>query len=830
MEKLPTTGFGGLVRILVPARLRFVLPTVGLAALVMGCDTAPRSDSGDSSPSILGLNSSQDSDSKRQDEGAKVDEAVPQVGDLKLSKVTALGLRKAGVRDIEGLVEWFNAIPGEGDPFLDPMAEEIRRASPGADSMADLKLSGVTVEALAAQGITTPADIARCDQKVLKDSRKPLDLCRNEICSVMQGIGWTVLRAEVTNRAKATQLLLNDTLIGPLASKEETTWRRFLVNAPGSPADLKVFATLTIDVPNPENGMPVGRWFKDVELERGGEVRISVDVTRAPLLSIGFAPGSPLSPGAVYAGDKVTLTCEGGGEDTVWFTFGAPGRLDAQTYNPSPRGNSITTGLPAWFRLRGMAEAAATDRDGYLDEPDMEPVYLGTGSTFAWTPEVETTSARIGVLSRGPGGFWGFAERTIAVADLRPGLWMMPNLPIDPESQGALEAASGAINPSPDNIYRTYDILGKLTYLAGVGSPISVDLRRDEYRDASLPLASVKIDFGDGSEPVTVPAAEADTAQVQHTYSKPGTYRVRVESADAMGFKRIHGTTIAASSEAPPPPPAPRVEVSDSPVKKRIEAVGAESSFDLFHRAADQFARLAVERSRKAWQGKSIAIAHIHDHKDQGLVDLMDSSLVSELLAEDATVIEREPMFQNVIDALGFVEASTVSLVEQGSHVPQPFLSTVTEGKIADPDLLKAFLAKTSTTRVPQSDLVLDYKLKRAEVKVSPSGVMVVRTARIFAWVRIHERESMRILFDGDVTVALGGTVAAAESVGGGNPWDSYPDGYLIRRVVEDKAIESVREVPSNPSTPVPALPAVPAVPQAPSGGIADSIKGLFGG
>ena len=791
------------------ARAATALVIVGAGLWVSACASTSSSSSTDSSSSagssgsgfpgasLFGMGErSEAKSSGGSDEGES-----PSIDGLKLSKVTLRGLQAAGVRDLAGLVAWFNAIPGDADPFFAPMAAEIDGASASAESIEALRLSGVTVEALAAQDITAPSGLAAFDRKALKDSRKSIDLCRNEIARVMQTNGWTVLRAEITNGPRASRLALNGEPIGPIAAGDQPIWRRFLVNAPGSSSDQIVFATLSVDIPDSRTGMPPVRWYGDVEIPRGGELRMSIDVAAAPLPSIGFAANTPLSPAAVYAGDTVTLTCEGGGDQTIWFTFGSSGRLSGENYRAVPSANSNATGLPAWFRLRSIVEQAANGRTSLLEEPRMEPVLLGVGRTLSWKPEFETPEARIAVLTRAANGFWGFAERSIAVADLRPPLWMMPDLPVDADSRGVAASAALGVSPSPDNIYRTYEILSEMTYVATVGSPFTVDLRMDEYRDASLPLATVELDFGDGTAAVSVPAAEAASVQVEHTYGKAGDYRVQLRSRDAMGFERSHATNVRVVTATPaevaklePAPARPRI-------RRRIEVNLAESSFDLFRRAAEQFANQVANQTKSARDGRSVVISHIHDRKDQELLDLMDSSLVSALLDEGATVLEREPLYQHVIDARGFVDASQVVVPDQGVAGGIP---------------------------APNADVVLDYKLKRAEVKVSPAGLMMVRTARIFAWIRVHDRKSMQILFDGDVTVSIGGTIAAAESAAAGLPWDSYPDGFMIREVREDKAVESVEIVPVQPAAPAAAVPAAPALPTKEEG-VGGMLKGLFG-
>ncbi|MFZ9690117.1 MAG: hypothetical protein ACO3DS_09805, partial [Phycisphaerales bacterium] len=108
------------------------------------------------------------------------------------------------------------------------------------------------------------------------------------------------------------------------------------------------------------------------------------------------------------------------------------------------------------------------------------------------------------------------------------------------------------------------------------------------------------------------------------------------------------------------------------------------------------------------------------------------------------------------------------------------------------------------------------------------AGALVLRTARIFAWVRVHERASMRILFDGEVPVELGGTIVAAEASSVGSPWDTYPDGYMLRQGSTDRAIEAIEKQPAQEGEPGAVQEATPAspIPDSPAG----LIKGLFGG
>jgi hypothetical protein len=149
-------------------------------------------------------------------------------------------------------------------------------------------------------------------------------------------------------------------------------------------------------------------------------------------------------------------------------------------------------------------------------------------------------------------------------------------------------------------------------------------------------------------------------------------------------------------------------------------------------------------------------------------------------------------------------------------------------------------LDRMGASAVPDVDVVIEYKLKRAEVNVIPAGAMVLRTARIFAWVRVHDRRTMEILFDDAVEVSIGGTIARSESTGGGTSWDSYSDGFMLRSGSTDKAIEAIEvkevvteEVIEKAEAPSvsPASPATQPVSEMKTEtGVGGMLKGMFGG
>lgn len=751
---------------------------------------------------------------------------APDLG-IKVSTVTARGLASVGATDVKSIVTWFNQPSVDTDPFLEPMQSEIAEANSNAPTIESLKLSSVTVDALSSFGVNTPAGIASFPNKKLKDTQKPLELCRAEIAKSIKKLGWTELKATLTNKVNATQIMLNAEFVGSINPSDKLL-RNFLVYAPGSVSDSRVIATLSVDLPNSKTGEPSVRWYKDLDFYRGGVTSVAIDVGSAPSPSIGFAPKTPLSPGAVYAGDTIALTVEGGGEDTVWFSFPNTRELNSGNYKPAPSDSQTSAGLPSWFRLRESAEQVASPRDNLLDEPFRRPIILGSGAKFQWHPEFETPSARICVLVRDSSGYWGFAERTISVADIRPGIWMMPNLLIDPITSQIEAFGRGAVDPTPPNIYLTHAILSKLTYLAKTKSLMTMDLRADEYRDASLPLTKTILDFGDKSPAVTLLGEAALDSQIKHTFQTAGTFKVTARTIDVMGFERKHETYIRVTDDAPVfTKPAVKTDMT---LIKSVKRTAAMSSMELFRQTAALFSRMVVSNMDSAIGRRKVGLAHIHDFKNQEVIDIMDTALVEQLLDNGNEVYEREPIYQYAVEARGFVDAKKVVVPEQGGKVPDLFLTTVADGKDSDRALTMALLEKIGTVAPPDVDVVIAYKLKRAEVTLLPFGALTVRTAKIFGFVRVIDRKTLRILADKPVEAELGGTIVSAESTSVGTPWDSLPDGFMLRDDANDKAIQ--KEVVNQNPVPANSDPNVPAVPTTPAAepGITGAIKGLFGG
>lgn len=93
---------------------------------------------------------------------------------------------------------------------------------------------------------------------------------------------------------------------------------------------------------------------------------------------------------------------------------------------------------------------------------------------------------------------------------------------------------------------------------AVVGQPVKFDGSRSRRGD--YPIVDYKWEFGDGKE--------ADDKQVNHTYTSPGTYRVRLTVRDSAGLRDRTSVDIEIKEE--PQPETPPMAVIDGPTAAQI--------------------------------------------------------------------------------------------------------------------------------------------------------------------------------------------------------------------------------------------------------------------
>lgn len=708
---------------------------------------------------------------------------------LEVSKVTKRTLEVQGLSTADSIAAWFNEPLPKSDPFAPAMEAEIRTAqSSAADatSLEDLKLSPPTIAVLGTLGIQSAAQLIGFDPAKLSDLRRAEEVCRPEIVKAMRGLGWTLITADVTNRPRASQLTVNGQVLGRLAASDSPVSRQFLTWIAGSLWDQSKIATLSVEIPDSSTGRPPVRWYRDIELRRGGEQRIAIDVLSAPIPSIGFKPSRLASPAAVYAGDQVELFVEGGAEDTIWLVMPNPAELRGDNYRTSPSDSDATAGLPSWLQLREIVRNDGAARSSVLAGNEDPLRQIGRGVRLTWQPQYESNSAMVIAVVKGPGGFWGMATRDIAVADIRPGLWVMPRLPLasTPGFLGSLDRAIPL--GSSLNIYLTHWVLSQLTYRAETGQEVDFEIRVDDLLEASLALSRTTVDFGDGTPPVVLQGGEAIRATLSHRYSDSGRYVVTLVTEDIMGLQRTQSTNIQVDpTPAPEPAPAATTVVMPpmlAPAERTARAANTPTTFDLLRRAVELWSSSVAEIAADVVDDRSLAIAHLHEQYSRSFLDLIDSGLVSALLDEDLTVIEREPFFQSVIDARGLLVAETFEPRPQGTETGEVLLEVAKLFPAFENQLVQRWIDGLDDPANPESNLVLDYKLKRAEVRVQELGDIAVRTARLMAVVRIHDRVTYQVLSNDIIESEVSDTIPRGEVAALGGTWDSFPDGFMTIR------------------------------------------------
>jgi hypothetical protein len=707
---------------------------------------------------------------------------------IRVSPVTANALRSMGLSSEEAIAAWFNEPPPKSDPFVDSVDDELQRArakATKAETLEELELSPATIEILDLYGVRTPSALATFDLSKLADGRRCEQVCRADIVRGMRRAGWTCLNTSVTNRPRASRLNIDGKLLGRLNASSTPLARQFLAMVPGSAWDQAKIVTLSVDIPDAEDGMPPVRWFKDIELQRGGEMSLSVDVLSAPIPSIGVRPTLALGPGVVYAGDRVELFLEGGSKDSVWMVIPSPAQLTPSNFDPSPSGSDPKVGLAAWFEMRRLVSASSRGRSGVLEGSTDPSRQIGIGGAMTWRPRFETPSATVITMVKGPDGFWGMATRTIAVVDLRPGYWLMPNLALASAPPVLKEFDSSLPPGSSMNIYLTHWVLAQLTYAAQVNRPVDFEIRSDELIDASLPLVSATVDFGDGSAPVTLDPASI-RSDLSHRFEAPGTYRIAFTTTDSMGLSRVQTTSVRVDPAPPPPPPVrPAAATASLPPPPQVAAPKpslVNTTFDLLRRAVTEWAGQVASMAADSAGEQGMAIAHIHEERNRGLLDLMDHSLVTALLGRDVAVFEREPVFQAVLEARGFALGGSIDLEGQKPDSQDRLLVAAGEHPNHAEKMIDEWLARVDAAAPPNCELLLDYKLKRAEVRVQEAGSLALRTVRLLAFVRLHDIESGRILADGTVATEISDTVPRSGARPTGASWDSFPDGFMMVR------------------------------------------------
>lgn len=692
--------------------------------------------------------------------------------ELDVSRTIRETLASMNLLTRQQIAEWFNEPTEREDPFAPAMEAELRKALgswTGSSDLADLELSAATRRVLEQLGVNSVAALRNFDLARLSKERLSQTACRAEIVQRMRMDGWTSLLATVANPARASSLSLNGRTFGSIRPLSAEVERQFLVWLPGDSSDGTQIVTLSVDLPGAKTGLPGVRWFRDIELRRRGETRISVSAASAPVPSIGYEPTRRLSPAAVYAGDEVDLFVEAGSDDTIWVFFANTDTLDARSYKPVPAGSASFSGLPAWLELRSLVSAGQSGRRRSLDGSSLPTRVIGRGQRITWRPDSESPNALVAALVRGPDGFWGLASRSIAVADLRPGIFLLPDLPLERTPEFLEDLDKTFRNFSPLSIYRTHWALERLTYETTLPGSVDFDVLTDDLFDASIPLQEVVVDFGDGSPVMRLSGDQARRARISHAYAAAGRYTATLTSVDSMGLSRSQTTTVKvnpapAAAEPSPlriatpeprpvaPRPPPRPVPAPAPSRSVERGVG---TYDLLNLAIRRLANDVAETFETSAARRTVSLAQVLDNAERGAFDLVDHALVSTLLARGATVVERDSWFLAGLGKGGLLVAS--------------------EPVAPDAEGLQT----------PRSEVAITCKIRRMELRVLQVGDLSIRTARILAFVRLHDTGSGRILADRLFDIDMSDSQSSEGVIPEGSPWNGFPDGYLMRRFMD---------------------------------------------
>jgi len=239
----------------------FTIGLVGLSLILLGaCSTSEETTPLIATPEILPT------------PARTVEDAKPRTFVIRASIATANALRSMGLTTAEQTADWYTEPWPQDDPFVDSIRSQLRTAqSKAADaaSLQELDLGAATLAVLDIYGIRTPAELSSFDLARLDDGRRCEQVCRAEIATAMLREGWSCLNASVTNRPRASQLLIDGRPLGRLFASNRAASRRFLTRLPRTLWDQSRIVTLSVDVASPRSGLPPVRWFRDIELTRG---------------------------------------------------------------------------------------------------------------------------------------------------------------------------------------------------------------------------------------------------------------------------------------------------------------------------------------------------------------------------------------------------------------------------------------------------------------------------------------------------------------------------------------------------------------------------------
>ncbi len=749
--------------------------------------------------------------------------------------------RESQLSPLPALAEWCNsAYRAEDNPFRNVVEAQLEEAIASPLDFDLLRISPITRSALAQYECSTKEDLSNLDVQEFVQSDVLFRAFHNLVFEGLLAADYAGLNALVVNPWRDIDLYVDGTKIGEIKKSPAEKVRKFCLWLPNNDLDGNRFVDVGIKFPTDKQGNTSLRFHTSIELQKGQATSCKVSPYPTPALSIGIRAQNPTGTPVVLAGDSVMLSLESPVEsdltDVVWMELGGRNTsgLQAENVLNPPKGSSTAKGLMAWlqlrdlvqddqnrngdFRKRSQREMGATILNGRFDEERI----IGFGKSIAWSPKVESPEIGIVALARNQNGLWGIVKRSVAVIDLRPAVWALPqtDVEIPPQSLERLSDQSGWAEAG--TVELVSDILKEVQFTVPTGSPVDISLRTSPLSEAQMPVKQTLVDFGDGTAPVEL----ADRTMVTHTWESNGDYVLTVTATGIDGISKVMSTNVTAFLQNKPEvkkPALPFVEKTPQPKKGP-----AESSSELFARAAKEWSQelsqaVAATLDQQKW---TLEISHIHTQLKRPVVELFDGHLMTSLLNAGCQVAERDRVFTEAVEYYGsttsqnmfgesmnnlpklpkdldekierwllnndnevdsdkffevaqfYRENKEVDIQSELDEKIESWLLNNDNGVDGDKFVELAQFYKENKEIVTQSErdagepkqdrLVLAYKLSEAGVKISDVGAgLAVRECQIQGFARVIHPETKEVLFSQEIVTTISGIIS--------KPWIPQP-------------------------------------------------------
>lgn len=733
-----------------------------------------------------------------------------------------------GDQPYKALAEWLNnSSKLEESPIQFVVRGQLEAAIASTLEFNRLTIAPAVRTALSQKGYVTKQALNELDVESFLNSDELFDALQELVFDGLLAANYAGLNALVVNPWQDIDLYVDGIKLGEIEKSPAGKVKRFCLWLPDNETDGNRFVDIGIKFPTDTDGNDGLRYQSSVELEKGVSAVCRISPYPTPALSIGIRSQNSTNTPVVLAGDVVYLTLESPIEseltDIVWIELGGrdTDTLSAENIINPPTGSTSAKGLMAWLELRRLiksdwegnkASAPTTQRgmqqsvlNGRFDEERI----VGFGSQITWSPRVESPEIGLVALARNQEGLWGIVKRSVAVIDLRPAVWAIPqaDVEIDPVSLQKLNEQSSWSDSS--TVELVSKILEEVKFQVPTATPVNISLRTSPLSEAQMPLEQTVVDFGDGSPPVNL---EGRTA-ISHTWQSSGEYVLKVTATGIDGISRVISSKVtAAAASLPEVKLEPKAEAKIEQPRRGP----AESSSELFARTAKEWTEKLAQAATVPVQahvqdGKySIEVSHIHAQLQRPVVELFDGHLVSSLIDSGYLVHERDRVFTEAVKNYGSI-ASRDFFGAAMNNEPDQLLKEKFERWLLDnnhsvetEEFLKVLglyrelnseqnnfedsidpSSKDEEPSVVQpriSQLVLAYKLSKAEVKVSEVGAdLAVRNCEIRGFARVINKSTNEVIFSKEITASISGLISepALRRLNSGG-WSDQPSDWML--------------------------------------------------